>query len=200
MRAARSAGRRLRYAFAANAVSTVLMLISLAVGLRGGFHFPAHDSDASLQLPRAWVVLELLAVPTNIVRIGCTVLLILWMHNAGKVADLEGWPRVRDRSLGALSVLIPIVNLWWPYEAVRDLFPPGSRPPFLLRWWVTHFAAPISAFISVFIATIAGSLSVCCVVIVVSAAALAYPAVLGWRLVGALDETYGRLLPGDAGT
>ena len=50
--------------------------------------------------------------------------------------------RSRARTLGAFSVLIPIVNFWWPYEAIRDCYPPGGRSAVALRWFVLSCVVP----------------------------------------------------------
>ena len=55
--------------------------------------------------------------------------------------------------------MIPVVNLWWPYEAIRDLYPPGRRPPVALQWWVAHLVVPF-AVIPVFFVTLFASTTV----------------------------------------
>lgn len=192
--------RWLRWVLVANAAGLLCMAVGIAIALRGGIHFPATDADGSAALPSGFVALQLFSIPANIASMAYLVLMIAWIYNAGKFAELQGWPRARDRVLGAFSLIIPIVNFWWPYEAVRDLFPPGARPAYLMRWWVSYLVVPISAFIADVIATIFAPLWVCCAVLVAVAAALAIPAMLGRRLVRDLDELHRRLLPASSST
>ena len=48
-------------------------------------------------------------------------LFVIWLGTAGKAALASGRPLRRHPWLGAWSFVIPIVNLWWPYRAVKDL-------------------------------------------------------------------------------
>ena len=65
---------------------------------------------------------------------------------SGREVRRSAWlARERGRTLGAFSVLIPIVQWWWPYEAVRDSYPPGSCPSLVLKWWVCYLVTPILA-------------------------------------------------------
>jgi hypothetical protein len=76
-------------------------------------------------------------------------------------------------------VLIPIVNLWWPYETVCDLYPPGGAPRLVLRWWISYVLVDFVAGFGVFIAALTGSVPVS----VVGAAFLVVtPAASGWRV------------------
>ena len=190
--------RWLRVMIVAYAASLLFMAVGIAIALRGGIRFVPDNADGSTAFPSGFFALQLFSIPANIVAIGYLVLLISWIYKAGKFADLQGWPRARDRVLGAFSILIPIVNFWWPYEAVRDLFPPNARPAYLVRWWVSYLVTPMIAFAAVVPATIFAPLWLCCAVLVVAAATLAIPAMLGRRLVRDLDELHRRVLSGNS--
>src|SRR3977135_3679983 len=60
------------------------------------------------------------------------------MFRAAVVAKLLGLPARRSPALATCSFLIPIVNLWWPYQSTCDLLPPGHPGRHVVgRWWAT---------------------------------------------------------------
>jgi len=114
-----------------------------------GFGLELHEAfdlvDTSVsgtQFPRGAIAFQLFALPFGLVTWAYIGLFVAWLYHAGRFADLHSWPAVRSRTLGAFSPLIPIVNLWWPYEAIRDCFPPGARPRVTLWWFVLQLVLP----------------------------------------------------------
>ncbi len=49
---------------------------------------------------------------------------LLWQHRAATTARRLGLPAVHSVGLGVGSWFIPVVNLWFPYQALRDCLPP----------------------------------------------------------------------------
>lgn len=183
----RNTGKWFRGAMTAYSASMFLLMIAAAVAFHGGFHLTSTASDGTLHFSRAWIALELLSLPLNLVAMAYFALFVAWLYNAGKFADLQRWPSIRGRTLGAFSVLIPIVNFWWPYEALRDLYPPGARPEVALQWWISYLLVPLVAYVSVFIAALTGPLVLTSIVVMLAGGLLTIPVVLGWRLVDDLD-------------
>jgi hypothetical protein len=99
-----------------------------------------------------------------------------------------GWPSTRGRALGAFSVLIPVVGLWWPYEAIRDAYPPGVRPGIVLRWWVSYLVVPVATGIVVIVVALIGTTTTLWITVALAAAALSVPVAFGWRLIDDLDR------------
>ncbi len=65
------------------------------------------------------------------------ILFLLWFHRACTDACALGLPTRRDPGLATASFVIPVVNLWWPYQSTCDLLPPGhAARPHVLRWWL----------------------------------------------------------------
>jgi hypothetical protein len=70
------------------------------------------------------------------------VLEIVWILRIASFARAAGMPgggRAPQRTpgLAAASVVIPIVNLWWPWESIRDCLPIGHPARRLVtRWWI----------------------------------------------------------------
>jgi hypothetical protein len=124
-----------------------------------------------------------------------TGVLIAWLYTLGKYADLQPWPTIRSRTLGAFSILIPIVQLWWPYEVIRDSFPRESPPVLALRWWLSYLLAPICVSIPVFFAAVLLPTSATIVVLIIAAGVLTIPVVLGWRLIADVEAMQRAHLP-----
>jgi hypothetical protein len=182
--ATRNAGRWLQWLLVAYSVAAVLGLAVGAIAIR--------DMREALRDDRVFDgarfgLLNVVAAPLQLVSVGFIVMLIAWIYNAGKFAELRAWPSVRNRTLGAVSVIIPIVNLWWPYEALRDSYPPGARPRLLLRWWLAYLLIVPIAGLALVIAALAGAYGLSVVLVIVAAVVAPIPAVLGWRLVDDLD-------------
>jgi hypothetical protein len=183
----RNTGKWLRWSMAAYAVSLFLVVVGIAIVLHGGIHFDHTDPDGTVHISRALVAVQLISIPYSLVNYAYLALFIAWLYNAGKFADTQRWPAARSRTLAAFSPLIPIVIFWWPYEAIRDLYPPGGRPDVALQWWVSYLIAPVAACASVIITTLFAPAAVTAIVVVLAAGVLTTPVVLGWKLVDDLD-------------
>jgi hypothetical protein len=81
----------------------------------------------------------------SVLSIALLVVRILWLVRAGDVGRRLGLPARRQPVASALGWIIPILNFWWPYQGVRDLFPVPERPGRRLGWWWgCNVAAPIA--------------------------------------------------------
>jgi hypothetical protein len=177
----RNTGRWLQWAMVAYVVAYVSMLAAGAAVVIDITKFVGDVPDSTE--PFRVMSWSLLAAPLQLGLYAFLILLIAWIYHAGKFAELHGWPAARNRTLGAFSVLIPILSFWWPYEAVRDLYPPGRAPRLVLRWWLSYLLIPIFVWFVVLIPAVAGSLTFTIAFGIVGVALLCVPAVLGWRLV-----------------
>lgn len=168
----------------ANAAASLIVSAGFAFIVHSkGFHFFSTDSAGVVHFSNRLVVLELVELPLSFASLAAVGSLIAWIFQAGKFAEASGWPATRGRQLGAFSVLIPLVNFWWPYEAVRDAFPPGSSPPVVLRWWLSYLAVPFLAPALAIIAGFTGTTGVVWVVVVVDAFLLMVPVRFGWQVI-----------------
>jgi hypothetical protein len=79
----------------------------------------------------------LLSQIAGIVVLLAGVLFLVWFHRSCVNARLLGLPARREPGMAVAGFLIPIVNLWWPYQSTRDLFPP-SHPARrrVLHWFL----------------------------------------------------------------
>ncbi len=50
--------------------------------------------------------------------------------------------------IATLSFIIPVLNLWWPYQAALDMVPAGDPHRGLIRrWWALWIAAMLCGFL-----------------------------------------------------
>ena len=173
-------------------------MVSWSIALAFLFHVTVHTAgpdSADEHTPRSFVVVLVLWGLFGLVSWAYQALFIAWLYQAGKYADLQRWPARRSRTLGAFSVLIPFLNLWWPYEAIRDLYLPGARPDVAIWWFVAQLVTiPVTLMIVGFTALVAPA-AVVGAAVVVCAALLGATVVLGWRLVDDLDAMQRAHLP-----
>jgi hypothetical protein len=65
------------------------------------------------------------------------VLVLIWQFRAARDALQLSYPAKRSPALGVGSWFIPVVQLWFPYQAIRDCLGPGHRTRRLvLAWWL----------------------------------------------------------------
>jgi hypothetical protein len=70
--------------------------------------------------------------------------LMLWQFRAATTARWLGLPATHSPGLGVAGWIIPVVDLWFPYQALRDCLPPGDPGRRVVgRMWVCFVAAPI---------------------------------------------------------
>jgi Domain of unknown function (DUF4328)/Protein of unknown function (DUF2510) len=64
------------------------------------------------------------------------VLFLLWFYRSASLAISTGLPARRNPGLATASFLIPVLNLWWPYQSTLDLLPEHHPSRQLVRrWW-----------------------------------------------------------------
>jgi hypothetical protein len=99
------------------------------------------------------------------------------------------------------SWFVPVINYWFPYQAVRDCLPPDDpHRPLILQWWLAlalggslGFAAFVAAFFS---SGVAVALTIPAVVLYVAVLATA-PRVVA-AIAAAHRQALGRLEGRDA--
>ncbi len=64
---------------------------------------------------------DLVILPLSIAAI---VLFLLWQFRAATTAQRLGYPARRSPGWGVGFWFVPVVNLWFPYQAIRDCLPP----------------------------------------------------------------------------
>jgi hypothetical protein len=153
-------GRWAVVALAAAAIASASLSVAYAAEFAAFFHFyreiwdaaqnrtptPALPADA--RLPVAFDLPALVSVPALI-------LFLIWQHRAAKAARWLGLPARRSPGWGVGCWFVPVVNLWFPYQAIRDCLPPdhpGRRRVlgFWLAWIIGSYAGSASLLIAPF--------------------------------------------------
>jgi hypothetical protein len=96
------------------------------------------------QLNRSVTHTNLLGLATLAVTAPFYVLLLTWQYRAARTARLLHLPAAHSAGLGVGSWFIPIVNFWFPYQALRDCLPPGHADGRVVnRMWACFISALI---------------------------------------------------------
>lgn len=129
-------------------------LVSYA-GVRTSFHriFESVDSGEPARFQGGSLALTELG---NIAALVAGILFLLWFYRSATNAQKLGLPARREPGLAMAGFILPIVNLWWPYQSTKDLFPPDDPArayvlPWFLLWVVGNFVSLIVVFASSFV-------------------------------------------------
>ena len=80
--------------------------------------------------------------------IAVSVLFLLWFYRAASTAWASGLPARRGPLLSTLSFIIPVLNLWWPYQAAMAMVPADdSRRVVIQRWWVLWLVGTLCGYL-----------------------------------------------------
>ena len=78
------------------------------------------------------------------------VLFLIWFFRSASNAHKLGLPATRSPAAGVAGFLVPVINLWWPYQSTRDLLPAGHPDrPLVLRWFLLWVVGGAVSFIMV---------------------------------------------------
>jgi len=65
------------------------------------------------------------------------VLFLLWFARSAVNGRALGLSARREPAAGVAGFLVPVINLWWPYQSTCDLLPPDDlRRSLVLRWFL----------------------------------------------------------------
>lgn len=125
--------------------------------------------------------------------LGAEVVFLVWQYRAATTARRLGYPAKRSPGLGVGSYFIPVVNLWFPYQALRDCLPPASkdRQLVLAVWLLLILTAVVGLSMLVLLAEVPALGDAFLAVYVVLEVGLA---VGGCRMVQAITSAHRRTL------
>jgi hypothetical protein len=127
------------------AAAGVLFLWIDSSHFRGLFDTLRHDLRTNTRVPAStqlgisplW---PLTYIPWSLAYLG----LMLWQFRAATTARWLGLRATHSPGLGVASWIIPVVDLWFPYQALRDCLPPGDPGRRVVaRMWMCFIAAPL---------------------------------------------------------
>lgn len=152
--AARSQSSRkmARWGLITVAATQVLIVVTFTFLLTGFATFDfasstsANGSDTGPSaLGGVFLVIGFIAsIPLQFTPYVAIILLLIWTYRIAQDAAGLGIPARRSPGWAIGGWLIPIVNLWFPYESICDALPRERRPK-ILRWWLLYIlgsAAP----------------------------------------------------------
>ncbi len=130
--------------------------ILLAWAERSSFRQIFHDirTQASTgvvqpQIQQTTTRLDLLSPVSLAVSAPFYVLLLIWQYRAARTARLLWLPAARSAGLGVASWFIPVVNFWFPYQALRDCLPPDHPDRGVVgRLWAFFIAALVLTLVT----------------------------------------------------
>lgn len=92
-----------------------------------------------------------------VVQLGMFVFLLVWMYRAARAAAALRIPAQLSPGWAIGGWFVPVVNLWFPCQSLRDLLPPGHPTRTRILWlWVIAIAGqfvPMFGFFSVFVSS-----------------------------------------------
>jgi hypothetical protein len=87
----------------------------------------------------------------GLINLAGFVLFLVWQNRAATTSRSLGYPARRSPALGVGGWFIPVCNLWFPYQAIRDCLPPGHPERRMVLhmwlWWVAAQCASVVAAI-----------------------------------------------------
>jgi hypothetical protein len=125
------------------------------------------------------------------------IVFLVWQYDAARVARNLGYPARRSPAGGVGAWFVPVINLWMPYQAVRDCLPPRhvARPLVARAWLLRIVTASLNATLFVILPltrTVGIGLFGIHTVLEVLLIATAY------RVVKAIDQQHRRARPVNA--
>jgi hypothetical protein len=136
------AGRVARLALWAGAVvySGRLLVSAVLFGriwraFRRWLDLPA-DTRPRFVLPGGFAGLNAMEQLLGLGATAVGVLFLIWFYKAATVATRLGLPSRRSTGWAVAGWIVPIVQLWFPYQSAVDLLPPGhAARRKVTRWW-----------------------------------------------------------------
>jgi hypothetical protein len=128
-------------------VVTALLAWAESSTLREVFHNLRIQVDTGVvqsQTNNNSATLNLFSLLNLMVEVPVYVLFLTWQYKAAVTARLLRIPARRSPGLGVGSWFIPVVGLWFPYQAIRDCLPPedpGRRA--VARMWACFIATAV---------------------------------------------------------
>jgi hypothetical protein len=122
------------------------------------------------------------------------VVTVVWSYQAARAGETLGLPARRSPGWVVAGWLLPVINLWWPYQSVRDLATDRSELQPQLGWWWASYVLTIGSPVLLFALVAASSVGVAAYSIpIVALASLTY-ALLGRYLAARIMEIHEREL------
>jgi hypothetical protein len=150
--------RPARLAIAFPALTTLVDLIGWVSDPSQWRHF-GHQFHLALEASQNNQTSTLPAVPNSLGGLSTVVVLFalaaivvecIWQFRAASAARAMRYPAARSPGWGVAFWFIPIVNLWMPYQAIRDCLAPGDpNRAVVLRYWLLFLGMGVGAALAI---------------------------------------------------
>lgn len=114
----------------ANSLSLLLVVLTAAIVCEVGLHQPAGRSirpSWSESSPVFW--LDLVSDLAKIATVAITILFLVWFRRARINAEHHGWRQRRARGWTFWGWVVPVANLWIPFQIMGDIWRAGLPEP-----------------------------------------------------------------------
>lgn len=131
----------------------------------------------------------------NVVQVGYYVvgiLFIVWNYQAARAGRALGIPARLETYWSVVGWIVPVVNLWFPYQVAADCLPPGHPARRTVGWWWGLYLGMGFAVILVFVGSYI-SVAVAVVVAVLPATLAVLAALRGREMIQAIADEHQRL-------
>jgi hypothetical protein len=98
------------------------------------------------------VALPVLAAIGEIAFFARVIVFVIWLYRARVNAEDRGWPQRRSPGWAIGAWFVPVVNLWYPFQIMADVWraglPPQARENRAVLpgiWWGSWLAMPVVA-------------------------------------------------------
>ena len=113
---------------------------------------------------------NLLNLPFSTLSLLGFVAIIIWSYKAATVASNLHYPARRGTVWAVIGWIVPVVNFWFPYQAIRDCLAPDNPERRTVKQWWTYYIVGLLIWVTAIPVAAFGSLAV--------ALALAVPALV----------------------
>jgi hypothetical protein len=152
-----------------------------------------ESGDQPNGLDGSYLAGNLLLQVAGLASIAVLIFLAVWGNHITTTARTLGLRTTHSPGWAVAGWLVPIINLWFPYQVVRDALPPGHPSRGRVAWWwglrVTTTVLTIVAMLFAFASPGAGAAVGLC-----AAAAFLGAAYLAHDLATALGEAHEQIL------
>jgi hypothetical protein len=124
----------------------------------------------------------------SLVTLGALVTIIIWTYQATKTVNALGRITTHTPGWTIAGWLVPIINFWFPYQAVRDLLPEDHPDRSRVGWW---WACYLGGALTLFFPIVASfsSVGLGVVLALIPAALYVMAGLLGSRIATAVAES-----------
>lgn len=113
---------------------------------------PFNSNGQSVRLTSVSFSLDAYIDVFFLVAAAVSIPFLMWQHSAATVARGLGYPARTSPSFGVGAWFIPVINLWFPYWALSDTFPPGHRlRQRCLVAWLAYLGSGIATAVAFFV-------------------------------------------------